>query len=338
LEERYQRQIRFAPVGREGHDRIRAASVLLVGCGALGSAIAEHLARAGVGRLRLCDRDFVEWANLQSQTLFSSRDAERNLPKAVAARERLGAINPDVTTDGRVVDVVPQNIDGLMDGIDLILDGTDNFETRFVLNDACVRDGKPWIYGGVVGSSGMAMTIRPGVTACYACLLGEPPPVGSAPTCETAGVLSTAVAWVASFQCTEAIKILCGRTKDLVEGLTTMDVWTGRVESFGLRRQDDCPVCVRRRFAHLEGARSGRSAILCGRNAVQVSPPGPATIDLKELERRLAPLGEVSRNEFLLRARLDGCEVTVFPDGRAIVKGTDDPSRARALVARYVGS
>lgn len=334
---RYSKQVLFAPLGEEGQARLRKARVTLVGLGALGSTIAGHLVRAGVGFLRLCDRDFVELGNLQRQALYDEEDVRAGMPKAAAAASRLARINSEVALDPRVCDVNGSNAEDLARDVDLVLDGTDNFETRFLLNDACVRLGRPWVYGGCVGSSGMVMAVLPGEGPCFACLVGGLPAPGTFPTCDTAGVLNTAAGVVASFQANEAIKILAGRRSALGEGLLTVDLWANTFLRLKVPRASTCEVCVGRRFRHLESA-PGAALSLCGRNAVQVTPPPGSRLDLAEAERRLAPLGPVRRNEYLLKFSADGCEITLFPDARAIVQGTDDVARARSLYARYVGS
>jgi adenylyltransferase/sulfurtransferase len=334
---RYAKQVLFKPLGEEGQKSLSAARVAVLGLGALGSTIAGHLARAGVGFLRLVDRDFVELDNLQRQALYDEDDVAAALPKAAAAARKLARVNSTIRLEPRVIDIGHATVEGLAADVDLVVDGTDNFETRFVLNDACVKLGKPWIYGGVVGSYGMAMTVRPGQGPCFACLVGELPAPGSSPTCDTAGVLNTAVSIVASLQCTEAVKLLAGRLDALAPGLQTLDVWTNAWQTVKVPRAADCPVCVKREFKHLDGAPSG-AAILCGRNAVQVAPSRVVVLDLAETERRLAPLGRVKRNEYLLKFAAEDVELTVFPDARAIVQGTHDLARARSLYARYVGA
>lgn len=333
--DRYSRQSLF--LGREAQDCVAASRVTLVGCGALGSNIANLLARAGVGRLRIVDRDFVELDNLQRQVLFDEEDVRSAMPKAAAAARRLAAINSSVAVEPVVADVTYANVEGLVADADAVLDGTDNFETRFVLNDACVKHGKPWVYGGCVGSYGMVLPVLPGETACLRCWLQDLPAPGSSPTCDTAGVLNTAAGIIASLQSNEAIKILAGRRDVLARGLTVLDVWSNTWQTLSIPRVPDCPACGRRDFPFLAAKDTGTATSLCGRNAVQVSPPA-ATIDLAELERRLAPAGKVRRNEFLVRFEVESYELTIFPDGRAIVKGTSDPARARALYARYIGS
>jgi adenylyltransferase/sulfurtransferase len=334
---RYSRQVLFKPLGEEGQERLSRARATLVGLGALGSTLAQHLARAGVGFLRLCDRDFVELDNLQRQTLYDEEDVRANLPKAAAAAARLARINSGVRLDARVTDVNFSNVESLAADVDLVLDGTDNFETRFLLNDACVKLGRPWVYGGCVGSYGMAMAVLPGEGPCFACLVGELPAPGTSPTCDTAGVLNTAVGVVASLQANEAIKLLAGRREALAGGLQTLDLWTNTFQLVRVPRSPSCATCVGRRFPHLEAASSG-AVSLCGRNAVQITPAPGARLDLAEAERRLAPLGPVRRNAYLLKFEVDACELTLFPDARAIIRGTDDPARARSLYARYVGA
>lgn len=336
--DRYRKQTLFAPLGREGQDRLGRARVTLVGLGALGSTLAMHLVRAGTGFVRLCDRDFVELDNLQRQILYDEDDVRSALPKAAAAAARLARINSSVRLETRVCDVNPGNVEALINDVDLVLDGTDNFETRFLLNDACVKLGRPWVYGGVVGSYGMVMSIRPGTGPCFACLVGELPAPGTSPTCDSAGVLNSAVGVVASLQATEALKILSGHPEALAPGLQTLDLWHNTSQTVRIPRAPDCGTCVQRRFRHLEGGVAGSAVTLCGRNAVQICPPAGASLDLAETERRLAVHGSVRRNEYLLKVSVDGCELTLFPDARAIIQGTDDPARARSLYARYVGA
>jgi adenylyltransferase/sulfurtransferase len=340
-ERRYSRQILFQGIGAAGQDRIRRSSVAIVGAGALGSIAAELLVRAGVARLRLVDRDYVDESNLQRQSLYDERDWKEGLPKAVAARRKLEAINAEVAIDARVEDVHAGNVIGLLEGIDLVLDGTDNFETRYLLNDASIRTGIPWIYAACVGSYGMSFVVKPGVTACLRCLLEEEPPPGTSPTCDTAGVIAPAVHAVSAFQLAEALKILAGRDEDRTGALLSVDVWRGRVDSFRPRgRREDCPACALGKLEYLEGATESRSTTLCGRNAVQVRPARPAALDLASVAARLRDLRDVSDvvvNVYLLRGRFSGKEIVLFRDGRAIVQGTEDPAEARSLYARYLG-
>jgi molybdopterin-synthase adenylyltransferase len=334
--ERYSRQILLPGIGPEGQERLLASRAAVVGCGALGSFQAAALARAGVGRITLIDRDYVESANLHRQWLFDESDAEQALPKAAAARRALTRINSSVALDARIADLTASNAIDLLAGAGVILDGTDNFETRYLINDFCVSRGVPWIYGAAVGTYGLEMPVLPGRTACLRCVFPDPP-AGVQPTCETAGVLNVITSAVASFQVADALKILAGRPESVVPRITTLDLWDGGVRQV---RQPppapDCPCCGARRFHYLEAAERPPLR-LCGRNAVQVHER-PRPLDLAALRASLAPLGEVRANEFALRFAVPPYEITVFADGRAIVKGTDDPGVARSLYARYVGA
>jgi len=338
---RYSRQILFQGIGASGQERIRRSSVLVVGGGALGSIAAEILVRAGVSRLRLVDRDYVDESNLQRQSLYDEQDFAEGLPKAIAARRKLLRINGDVEVEGRVEDVNAGNVLALLEGMDLVLDGTDNFETRYLLNDASIKTGIPWIYAACVGSYGMSFVVRPGVTACLRCLLEEEPPPGTSPTCDTAGVIAPAVHAVSAFQLAEALKILSGRTEALTGAVLSLDVWQGRADSFRPQgRRADCPACGLGRLEYLAGASESQTLTLCGRNAVQVRPGRPASLALEEVAARLRETGEASEivvNSYLLRGRLAGREIVLFPDGRAIIQGTQDSAEARSLYARYVG-
>ncbi|HZC05858.1 MAG TPA: ThiF family adenylyltransferase [Ktedonobacterales bacterium] len=336
--DRYSRQTLFAGIGPEGQRRLANASVAIIGCGAMGSALANNLARAGVGSLRIIDRDFVEVNNLQRQTLFDEEDAASSAPKAIAAARRLRAVNSDIVVEPVVSDFTADNALELLEGVDLALDGTDNFEARYLLNDASLKLGIPWIYSGVIAAYGVSMTILPHQSACLRCAFPERPLPGTTPTCDTAGILNGIVAAIGGVSSTEALKLLVGSDR-LARGLYWMDLWENIAERIELPRQEDCPACGLGEYEYLDVALSEETATLCGRNAVQVRPPNRSgTIDLAELARRLAPLGEVATNDYLLRARLDGYEVTVFPDARAIIKGTDEPSVARTVYARYIGS
>lgn len=343
--EKYSRQILFAGVGEEGQEKLLTSSAVLVGCGALGTVVANLLVRAGVGRLRIIDRDFVEPSNLQRQTLFEESDANEALPKAAAAERRLRAINSGVQVEGIVADITPGNANDLLAGFQLILDGTDNFETRLLLNDASISLGIPWIYAAAVGSYGVTMTILPGATACLACLLeaGDAPrdvssAIGADATCDTAGVLNAAAGVVASIEAAEAIKLLAGKPEVLHGHLVSCDVWSGKFQSIRVARNPDCRACGRREFAYLEGEAQPHIT-MCGRDSVQIHERG-RKLDLGELGRRLTPISsdEIRSNDFLLRFSVPPHEITVFADGRAIIKGTKDPAVARSLYARYVGS
>jgi len=373
FQEKYSRQILFAEIGESGQQRLLESSAVLVGCGALGTAVANLLVRAGLGRLRIIDRDFVEPSNLQRQTLFDEADACNALPKAVAAERKLRSINSGIDVEGVVADLTPKNAEELLRGFSLILDGTDNFETRFLINDAAIHFGIPWVYAAVVASYGLTMTILPGETACLACLLQsrDSSSYGVEETCDTVGVLGPAVATISSIQVAEALKLLCGRRDALHGRLISMDVWTGRWQSIGVIRNLECRACARREFIYLEGDAQPHIT-LCGRDSVQIHERS-RRLDLDALRQRLAPIvAEVRQNDFLLRFRVPalptsraasqaaasagisahtvgaaaepsprmelGYEVTVFSDGRAIIKGTRDPAVARSLYARFIGS
>ncbi len=338
--ERYSRQIRLHGMREDGQRRLLDARVTLCGCGALGTVLANILVRAGVGHLRLIDRDFIETSNLQRQVLFDEHDVAENLPKAEAAARKLAAINSSVYVEPVVTDIDRTNILDLVQDADLILDGTDNFEIRYLINDAAVKLGKPWVYGGCIGSHGQTMTILPGETPCLRCVFEAAPAPGEAGTCETAGVLGPIVNIIASLQATEAMKILAGRREHINRDLIYLDVWENvqrRIKVAPLLGKVDCPCCQRRQFEWLDGAHGSQTTSLCGRNAVQVSHRTPARLNFEELARHLGTLGEVHYNRFLLKFLAEGYEFTVFPDGRAIIKGTSDVDKARTLYAKYVG-
>jgi molybdopterin-synthase adenylyltransferase len=336
---RYSRQALFWGIGEAGQERLRASRVLVVGCGALGCANIALLARAGVGRLTVVDRDFVELSNLQRQILFEEADARAGLPKAIAAAAAVARINSDVEVEPIVADVSPNNAEALAAGADLVLDGTDNFETRYLVNDACVKLGIPWIYGGAVASNGMSLTILPGETPCFRCMSPEAPPPGSVATCETTGVLASIIVTVAAVQWTEAVKLLVGAREHLNRELLIFDLWTNKWQSVGaLARNPDCVCCARHTYEYLEAKATSRTTSLCGRNAVQVSLGSNQRLDLGSLAERLQLAGEVTSNAYLVRLAVDSYELTIFPDGRAIVKGTSEEAVARSLYARYVGA
>ncbi len=338
---RYARQWRFAPLGEAGQRQLLSSRVLLCGCGALGTVLANTLVRAGVGRLRIVDRDFVETTNLQRQVLFDEDDVAAQLPKAVAAAEKLRRVNSTVEIEPIVADVDAGNVEQFASGADVILDGTDNFETRFLLNDVAVKHGIPWVYGGCLGAEGQTMTILPGDTPCLRCLMPEPPPPGVAPTCDTAGILASIINVIASIEALEAIKILAGHREAVSRKLQVFDLWENQCRQLDLsklRSEGNCPCCVQREFEWLAGDRTSHSTVLCGRNSVQVAPPSGWRLSLEELERKLAGVGNVTRNPFLLRLNVAPYQVTVFADGRAIISGTDDPAAAKTVYARYVGN
>ena len=332
--ERYSRQILFPGIGEAGQQRLLDARVAVAGCGALGSFQAGALARAGVGFLRIIDRDYVELSNLQRQWLFDECDAEQALPKAVAAARKIAAINHDVQTEPAVADLTASNVADFFDDVDLILDGTDNFETRYLINDYSVDRGRPWIYGAAIGSYGITMPVLPARTACLRCVYPDPP-AGAQPTCETAGVLGSITALIASLQVAEALKILCAVEPS--RKITTVDVWSGEIRQVAQPGpSQQCPACGRREFPYLE--ESSRAPVsLCGHNAVQIHERR-RPLDLSDLAMRLQPLGRVRSNEFALRFETPPYLLTIFPDGRAIVKGTTDAGLARSLYARYIGA
>lgn len=335
--ERYIRQTIFPGIGPEGQQKLLETKVVVIGCGATGTVLANHLARTGVGRLAVVDRDFIELNNLQRQLLFDEQDLADNLPKAVAAERKLRAINSEIEVEGIVADANAENIEGLIDGATLVMDGTDNFETRYILNDACIKHNIPWIYTGAVSSYGMSQTIVPGETACLRCLSPDLPPPGSAATCDTAGVVGPLVGAVASISAAEAIKLIVGQG-DLNRGIIHFDVWYNSFEQFGSTGpRFDCPACQLRNFEFLNQEAGTQTASLCGRNAVQIRQPD-GDVPLAELAKRLDDVSTITaRNDFLLRFTVDAHELTVFADGRAIIKGTEDEQVARGLYAKYVG-
>jgi molybdopterin/thiamine biosynthesis adenylyltransferase len=332
--ERYSRQILFPGLGEQGQQQLLDARVAVAGCGALGSFHAGALARAGVGFLRIIDRDYVELSNLQRQWLFDECDAEQGMPKAAAAARKIAAINSHIQVEPVVADLTASNAEDLLGGVDLILDGTDNFETRYLINDFAVERGIPWVYGAAVGSYGIAMPVIPANTACLRCIYPDPPS-GAQPTCETSGVLGSVTALVASWQVSEAMKILCGVESS--RKITTVDVWSGEIRQVTQPGPvADCPACGLREFPYLAGERRAPVS-LCGHNAVQIHER-LRPLELKDLAARLSPLGPVRANEFALRFEAPPYLMTIFADGRAIIKGTTDVGVARSLYARYIGA
>lgn len=336
LRERYSRQILFSPIGEQGQKRLQKGSVALVGCGAIGTVSAALLARAGVGRLHIIDRDFVELSNLQRQSLFDEEDAAQSIPKAVAAANKIKQLNSEVQVDARVDDLSAQTIQDLLasSDCDLVLDATDNFETRYLINDFCVSRNVPWIYAAAVGSYCATLNVVPGSTACLACLFPQPSP--TAETCDTVGVLSSATSLVASLQCGEALKILTGNHDTLRRTLLSFDLWKNESSEISAHPRADCDVCGRRIFKYLDG-KSRQQITLCGRNSVQIHETDRA-IDFADMSRKLLPHGRVQHNDFVLKFWVEPYELTLFPNGRAIVKGTTDTAVARSLYARYIGS
>ena len=338
LNDRYSRQILFQQIGKDGQEKLLNSRVLLVGCGALGASHAEMLARAGVGFLRIIDRDFVEFSNLQRQTLYSEQDAKKRLPKAIAAKNRLSKINSEIEIEAIVADVNNSNIESFIEDVDLVLDGTDNFQIRYLVNDACVKLGKAWIYGAAVSSYGTTMTIIPDETPCLRCIFEEMPGVGSSPTCDTAGVIQPIIATISAVQVSEALKILVGKPDKLHKSLMQFDVWENDWRKIKLGKPNkDCQTCVQRNFEYLEAKNQDFFTTLCGRDAVQIQPPNSTKIDLPVLAEKLKNLGEIKINEYLLRLKLQDYELTIFKDARAIIKGTDDQSVARSVYAKYIG-
>lgn len=337
---RYRRQIRFAPFGEAGQQHLRKARVLVVGCGALGCVSADLLVRAGVGFVRIVDRDFVERDNLHRQTLFTETDAAAQLPKAVAGATRLAAVNSEVAIESVVADVNASNIQRLGGDVQVIIDGTDNFETRYLINDFAVTNNLPWVFAGCVGAEGQTMAILPGKSPCLSCFLPEPPPAANMPTCETAGVLAPIVAVVAAYQAMEAMKICSGNIAAVNPQLTVFDLWNSQVRSINMQgsRRADCLTCGERKFPWLTGERGAAVTKLCGRNSVQISPAQTEPVNLAVLAEKLRTVGQVAANPYLVRLIIDEFLITIFADGRTIVGGTEDEAVARIVLAKYVGS
>ncbi|MEP6703433.1 MAG: ThiF family adenylyltransferase [Acidobacteriota bacterium] len=339
MDERYSRQILFQGIGVTGQEKLSNARVLIVGCGALGASHAEMLSRAGLGHLKIVDRDFVEFTNLQRQTLFKESDAAERLPKAIAAKMRIAEINSGIDVEAVVADVNRSNVEQLISSADIVLDGTDNFQIRYLLNDACIKLGKTWIYGAAVSSYGTTMTIIPGETPCLRCIFEEMPDAGSSPTCDTAGVIMPIISTVSAVQVSEAIKLIVGDRSALHASLMQFDVWQNDWRKIKLSKPTpDCRACALRVYDFLNTESPEFSAVLCGRNAVQIAPPNPITIDLAAFGEKRGHLADVKTNEYLVRFTSGENEITVFRDGRAIIKGTDDVTLARSLYARYVGA
>jgi molybdopterin-synthase adenylyltransferase len=334
--DRYSRQVLFRGIGLEGQRKLASSRITIVGCGATGSVLASLLARAGVGTIRIIDRDYVETSNLQRQSLFDEADATESLPKAIAAARKIAAFNSEIVVDPHVADLTPTNIEALFEGAQLILDGTDNFETRYLINDFAVKNSLPWIYTAAVGSYGVTLNVLPGKTACLACIFSDPPQ-GTFETCETAGILNSAVNLVASIAATEAVKLLVGADEWLRHTLLSFDVWRNeRAEVATDKPRSGCRVCGEHEFLHLAGA-DRPHITLCGRNSVQIHELH-RPVDFAQMSERLKPLGPVRHNDFVLKFWHAPYEITLFPDGRAIIKGTTDKTVARSLYARYVGS
>jgi molybdopterin-synthase adenylyltransferase len=333
---RYARQMVHYQIGEAGQRKLAQTRVVVAGCGALGSAAASLLVRAGVGYVRLLDRDFVELNNLQRQLLYDEQDVREGLPKAIAAAQKLQRINSQVEIEPHVADLSSANAEQLLGGCDLVVDAIDNFEGRYLINDVCLKQGVPWIYGAVIGTFGVTMNILPEAGACLRCLFPQAPP-GSFETCDTAGILGPTVVTLASLQVTEAIKLLTGKLEDLNEGLLQVDVWDGEMHRSRVERVSDCPACVGREFTYLQADTISRTTSLCGRDAIQIAMHGDHKLDLRQLAERLRSLGEVTVNPFMLRVQVDNYELNIFADARAIIKGTTDATVARTLYSKYVG-
>jgi molybdopterin-synthase adenylyltransferase len=337
--DRYSRQILFAVIGEEGQSMLANSRATIIGCGALGTAQAEALARAGVGRLRLIDRDFIEFSNLQRQTMFTERDAAERLPKAIACANHLREINSELVVEPEIADVNHANVERLIAGSDVVIDGTDNFATRYLINEACIKHGVTWIYGAAVGSYGVTMTIRPGTTPCLRCIFPEAPAAASTPTCDTAGVIMPIISIVAAVQVTEALKLLTNHPEGLHGSLMQFDVWRNEWRRISVGKPlVDCPTCSLHEFEMLGTEDHEFAAVLCGRHAVQISPARPGQVDLAALSDRLASAGEVKGNDYLLRFRTGAFELTIFPDARSIIRGTDDLATARSLYSKFIGN
>jgi adenylyltransferase/sulfurtransferase len=333
-EGRYSRQVRFAKIGVEGQEKLRNSRVTVLGCGALGGGIAQCLGRAGVGRLRIVDRDFLEWSNLARQVLFDEEDVRDHTPKAVAAARRLRRVNSEIEVEPVVADITPTNVLSLIEDADVVADGSDNMELRFLVNDACVKLSKPWVYGGAVAARGMTMTVRPGTTACLRCVLEDAPSAEALPTCNEVGVLNTLTGLLSSIQSNEVIKLLIG-SGEVNEALLRVDVWSLTFEASRVERRGDCPACALRRFDFLD-APAPRVLKLRGRSLVQVSPERPTKLDFTSLAGSLRKDGNVEYNEYVMVFKSGACELDVFRDGRVIVKGVSDAETARRVVSRYL--
>jgi molybdopterin/thiamine biosynthesis adenylyltransferase len=339
--QRYSRQMLFPFIGREGQQRLSESKVAIVGMGALGTVLANHMVRGGVGFVRIIDRDFVEMSNLQRQMLYDESHALQQIPKAIAAKETLTKVNSDVVIEPHVVDLNPYNAEDLLADVNLILDGTDNFTVRFLINDAAVKHKIPWIYGGAVSSRGVMLGIVPDEGPCLRCLFPQAPQAGVAETCDTAGVIGGIIHVVASYQASEALKLLVGDREHRNRHMLQMDMWLNHFSSVDVSRarRADCPACRLEKYDYLEG-RQGEDTIstLCGRDTVQISPAEPLSLNLSEWTKKLRPLGKVEKNAFLLRFQIDETHrLVLFPDGRAMVQGTDDPVYAKSVYAKYVG-
>ena len=340
-ENRYSRQELFPPIGKEGQQKLINSRVAIVGMGALGTAIANHMVRAGVGFVRIVDRDFVEYSNLQRQMLFDENDANESLPKAIAAKLKLNAINSQVTVDAHIADLTWKNAEDLLKDVDLIIDGTDNFEVRYLINDVAIKHSIPWIYGGAVSSRGMTINVVPEQTPCLRCIFPKPPAAGTTETCDTSGVIGPIIQVVAAYQSSEAFKFLVGDTEHISTSLRNFELWQNDDSSINMKnaRNEDCPACVHHQFDYLDPAnKRDRFVSLCGRDTVQISPAVDQKFDLDALAKKLSKVGHVQQTPFLLKFKVDNYDLTIFPDGRILVHGTNEPVVAKNIYANYIGS
>jgi adenylyltransferase/sulfurtransferase len=340
MSERYARQVLFYGIGNTGQKILMEKTAVLVGCGALGCTSANLLVRSGIKCLKIVDRDYIEESNLQRQSLFDEEDINKNLPKAVAAQKKLQKVNSQIQIEAIVVDLNPSNIENILENANIVIDGTDNFETRFLINDSCVKEGIPWIYGACIGSMGLTMNIIPSKTPCLRCVLDTIPPFGITETCDTAGIIAPIASMIASIQTAEALKILTDNYDDLRKGLLKVDLWRNDIKTLhveGIKEKSDCVTCKQHYYEFLSKDKYSMTTSLCGRNAIQILHPNGSKLDLITLATRLGKVGEVSFNNFLLRLKIDKYELTVFSDGRSIITGTNDPSVAKGLYAKYIG-
>ncbi len=334
---RYHRQEIFFPIGEEGQEKLKAGRVCVIGVGALGSFVANNLARAGVGYLRLIDRDIVELSNLQRQVLFTERDAREQVPKAEAAKAHLAEMNHEVQIEAVIADVNPYNVEKFISDVDLVIDGTDNLETRYLLNEACDKLKIRWIYGGVVGSGGTMMNILPGEGPCLECLLGPLPEEGTYETCDTAGVISPITGIVAAYQTAEAMKMLTG-SEALLRQAVTLDAWDSFTEFFEVEKDPECPVCGKRHYSRLQNRQKRYTAALCGHDAYQITPEDDGMFDYEEAVESLQGRGTLEKKKFFTVFRNDEADFKLFPDGRAIINGAADSTSAQRIYIRYIGS
>lgn len=340
MSERYARQALFYGIGRQGQQLLMQKTAVLVGCGALGCTSSNLLVRSGIKCLKIIDRDYIEESNLQRQSLFDEEDIGKNLPKAIAAQKKLQKVNSHIQIESAIVDLNPSNIETLLHNAHIVIDGTDNFETRFLINDYCVKSRIPWIYGACIGSTGLTMNIVPSKTPCLRCILEDVPPIGTTETCDTVGIIAPIASVVASIQIAEALKILTDNFDTLSKGLVKIDLWRNEMKRLhveDIKENADCVTCKQQKYEFLSRDTYVTTTSLCGRNAVQISHPHGSKLDMARLAARLEKVGNVSFNSFLLRFKIDKYELTVFPDGRSIISGTNDASMAKGLYAKYIG-